>query len=83
MIQSSEVTGAHKIMLATEILHASVVMLVVACASAIYVWKSNGFPSDLLGFVYGGAITYAGGRAAQSRAALLRYTDTQNGNNHT
>lgn len=71
------ISGEHKTMLAIETLHAAVVMLVVSAATIIYIVTPTVVPSDLLGFVYGGAITYAGGRAAQSRAALMRKSDPQ------
>ena len=69
------ISGEHRTMLAMEILHAIVVILVVIAATMIYFVNSKGLPSDLLGFVYGGAITYAGGRASAVRQALSRRTD--------
>lgn len=68
--------GAARYVLITEILHATVVVIVVVTATVVYLINPTGVPSDLLGFVYGGAISYAGVRAGQARQAMVRSTDT-------
>lgn len=74
------ISGEHKTMFAIEVLHAMVVTIVVIAATVVYLTLKKGLPSDLLGFVYGGAITYAGGRASQVRGVLQRKND-RNGDN--
>lgn len=69
-------TKEHRAMLLIETLHAVVVVTVVIAATSVYIAQPSGFPQDLLGFVYGGAITYAGGRAAASRGVLQRRGDS-------
>lgn len=66
----------HQTMLSIERLHAGVVVFVTTCATLVYIYRPSGFPQDLLGFVYGGALTYVGGRAGSVRSALVRRSDT-------
>lgn len=70
-----KISGAHKTVLIHESLQAFIVILVVALATLLAVVKPAVVSSDLLSFVYGGALSYAGGRAAAARQALLRRGD--------
>lgn len=76
------ISGAHRSVLIHECLQAGIVFTVIAAATILAVVKPAVVSSDLLSFVYGGAISYAGGRAASARQALMRRGDKDypNGN---
>jgi hypothetical protein len=57
-----DMTGNHKAQLLSDLIHATVVTIVVITASTLASLKV-GLPQDVLGTVYGGAIGYAAGRA--------------------
>lgn len=75
MVNSPKVSGAHKTVLLHEVLQAVIVLTVVTASTLLSVIKPQVISSDLLSFVYGGALSYAGGRAAASRASLTRRSD--------
>lgn len=79
MKESPTVSGEHKAMMIMEIFHGLVVLAVIIAATTVYIVYPTTLPSDLLGFVYGGAIAYAGGRASQVRQALVRKGDIRTG----
>lgn len=56
------VSATNKTQLLSDLLHATVVTIVVLSAS-ILAALNVGLPQDVLGTVYGGAIGYAAGRA--------------------
>jgi hypothetical protein len=74
-----KISGSHKTVLIHETLQATIVMMVVCLATLLAVIKPAVVSSDLLSFVYGGALSYAGGRAAAARQALLRRGDRDSG----
>lgn len=73
-----KISGAHKTILIHEVLQAAIVILVVITATLLAAYKPQVVSSDLLSFVYGGALSYAGGRAAAARQALTRRGDRDN-----
>lgn len=71
----SSITGQHKTALIHELINGLIVLAVVAAATIVDLISAGNLPQDLLGFVYGGAITYAGGRASTLRTVSTRATD--------
>lgn len=59
---TGQLSGAHKTQLASDMIHAIVVLVVVFCVTVLASLKV-GLPPDVIGTVYGGAIGYAAGRA--------------------
>lgn len=74
-MNTPKISGAHKTVLLHEVLQAMIVLVVVIASTLLSVIKPQVISSDLLSFVYGGALSYAGGRAAASRASLTRRAD--------
>lgn len=79
---STAINGEHRSMLLLEAMHGVIVVLVVVCVTLLKFVSRGVISSELVSFVYGGAISYAGGRAASVRGALTRGAITPpNGNN--
>jgi hypothetical protein len=75
-IDVKDITGAHRSVLYHEMIQAAIVTLVVLCATILVLIVPTQISSDLLSFVFGGAISYAGGRASSARQALQRQGDS-------
>lgn len=71
-----EITGQHKTALIHELINGLIVLAVVAAATTVDLVSGQNLPQDLLGFVYGGAITYAGGRVNSIRTLATRVSDS-------
>lgn len=74
---STRLSADHRAVLAHELMHGSIVLIVTMCASVIYLVQPAGIPSDLLGFVFGGALQYAGTAASRARSPLNRRGDSR------
>ena len=71
------VAGVYKAQLFSDLIHASVVTLVVLATTILTLYSTH-VPPDVVGTVFGGAIGYAAGRAGNvSRAG--RFDDDPKG----